>query len=371
MAQETARIVYLGLEDDVFYEPRPGYTGLSLRDRQRPLSGAKVAMRGARVLGRALGIEFELEEVLVRDVEAAVDATRKARETGALAVILDIPAEVMSRVATAEGSSGGLLFNIRHRGGRWRSADCAPDLLHTIPSGRMLSDALAQHLRFRGWDEILLLSGSSVEDIRQAESARQSLAKFGLDIVDEKTFELSNDPRHRTTNNIALITGGVDYDAIWLIDNEGEFGRYVPFATNLPRPVIGSEGLVAGAWHWTYERYGAPQLNQRFRRDSGREMTSEDWSAWVAVRTVLESVSRVGSADANEVAAFAKSERLSLDLYKGVPGSYRSWDRQLRQPVLLGTHNAVISRAPLDGFEHRSDTLDTLGIDHQESGCDL
>ena len=39
----------------------------------------------------------------------------------------------------------------------------------------------------------------------------------------------------------------------------------VPFASYLPRPVVGSEGLSAAAWDWTWERHGAPQEAQRGR----------------------------------------------------------------------------------------------------------
>jgi ABC transporter substrate binding protein (PQQ-dependent alcohol dehydrogenase system) len=283
-------------------------------------------------------------------------------------VLLDIPSDAMISVAQRPGE-GGVLFNVRHRSLRWRTQDCAPGLLHTIPSYSMLTDALAQHLRSRRWSRILLISGKTPEDIERSDAVRRSAAKFGLSISEDRTFELTNDPRRREQSNIALLTGGSNYDVIWLVDEEGEFGRYIPFATYAPRPVIGAEGLTPNAWHWTYERHGAPQLNQRFRRDNDRDMTSEDWAAWVGVRAIVESVSRVGSANPAAVAKYMQSESLSVDLYKGVPGSFRPWNGQLRQPILLATHNATITRAPVEGFEHRTDTLDTLGIDRAENRC--
>ena len=112
--------------------------------------------------------------------------------------------------------------------------------------------------------------------------------------------------------------------------------------------MIGSEGLVAGAWHWTWERHGAPQLNQRFDRRAKRRMAAEDWAAWAAVRSVVEAIARSGSTDPAALRAFLTSEDVRLDLYKGVPGSFRSWDNQLRQSILLHTHNAVTARAPIE-----------------------
>ena len=165
------------------------------------------------------------------------------------------------------------------------------------------------------------------------------------------------------------MTGGADYDVVLLADSVGEFGRYVPFQTYRPRPIVGSEGLRPGTWHWTWERYGAPQLNQRFERTASRRMEDEDWAAWAAVRSVVEAIVRTRSTAVGDIRAFLTSADLTLDTYKGAPGNFRTWDHQLRQPILLHTHNAVIARAPLDGFMHQTNVLDTLGVDGPETTC--
>ena len=41
----------------------------------------------------------------------------------------------------------------------------------------------------------------------------------------------------------------------------------------------------------------------------------------------------------------------------------------MRQPILIATHNAVIERAPLQGFLHQTNNLDTLGFDRRDSRC--
>ncbi|APE31125.1 hypothetical protein BOX17_09265 [Halomonas aestuarii] len=366
-ADDVARLVYLGIEADPYYEPEPLYTGLSLKDRHRPVEGARMALRDARVLGRALGVAFDLEEVLV-PAGGASAALENLRAPRPLAILLDLPPDEM-RAVLATRVESDLFINIRDRSNHWRGADCAPALLHAVPSYTMLSDALAQHLRAQGWEKVLLLHGPAEGDVEQADAARTSAEKFGLDMVDERVFELTNDPRRRDRSNMALLTGGVRHDVVWLIDEQGDFGRYLPFATYDPRPVVGSEGLTPMAWHWTFERYGAPQLNQRFRKFADRDMSSEDWAGWVAVRAVMDAVSAVGGTDPTAVDTTLVSDELSVDLYKGVRGNFRGWDGQLRQPILLATHNAVIAVAPLEGFEHQFDTLDTLGADRTESQC--
>ena len=65
------------------------------------------------------------------------------------------------------------------------------------------------------------------------------------------------------------------------------------------------------------------------------------------------------------------SDQLTLDTVKGTPGSFRPWDHQLRAPILLSTADAVIERAPLPGFLHQTNVLDTLGVDAPETACRL
>lgn len=363
---EPVRAVYLGLDRDPYYEPQPLYTGLSLKDRARPVDGARLAVRGARIMGRALGLTFGLDEVLLAPGQSAADALRAALDGGAAAALLDLPADMMTDAVKA-ALPGDTLINIRHGGDRWRGADCAPALLHAAPSRAMLADALAQHLRSQGWDRILLLRGDGPDDAEAAEAAARAAAKFGLTVVATRDFALTNDPRRRDLSNIKLLTGRPAHDVIWLADGAGEFGRYVPYATQSPRPVVGTEGLSPLAWHWTWERNGAPQLNQRFRRLADRDMEEGDFAAWAAMRAVIEAA--IAATKGGTIHDVIRDDDFALDLYKGVRGGFRPWDGQLRQPILLATHNAVIAAAPLDGFEHQRDTLDTLGVDARETEC--
>jgi ABC transporter substrate binding protein (PQQ-dependent alcohol dehydrogenase system) len=52
-----------------------------------------------------------------------------------------------------------------------------------------------------------------------------------------------------------------------------------------------------------------------------------------------------------------------------VPVSFRPWDGQLRQPLLLTDGQGVVATAPQDGVLHAKNTLDTLGADAPERLC--
>ncbi len=379
-AAESYTLVYLGREADRAYEPAKAYTGLILRDRKRPLDGARVGLRESRVMGRALGLKFALEERMLTPSQDAADAVREiAAATGASVFLLDLPLEELTAAAAALAAEPYILFNVRHGDDFLRGAACAPGLFHTLPSDAMVMDALAQYLKHKNWGNILILQGEEAGDARIAKAFQASAKKFGLKIVAVRPFKLSNDPRIRDQNNIRLLTAVRGYDVVFLADTHGEFGRYVPFQTLLPRPVVGTEGLIADAWHWTWERHGAPQLNQRFRKRADYHMTGTQWAAWAAVRAVVEAILRHEPADgatpdtrlpdAKALRTFLTSDRINLDLYKGNPGSFRPWDRQLRQTILLHTHNAVVARAPIEGFLHQTNNLDTLGTDQATSAC--
>ena len=56
---------------------------------------------------------------------------------------------------------------------------------------------------------------------------------------------------------------------------------------------------------------------------------------------------------------------------KGLPVGVRPWDHQLRQAVLLAALYMVVASAPMEGFLHRLNDLDTLGDDEPETPCHL
>jgi ABC transporter substrate binding protein (PQQ-dependent alcohol dehydrogenase system) len=69
-------------------------------------------------------------------------------------------------------------------------------------------------------------------------------------------------------------------------------------------------------------------------------------------------------------AAWAQAlAKTPLDGSKGVSLSFRAWDGQLRQTLLLTDGQGVISQAPIDGLLHPSNVLDTLGADAGEKLC--
>jgi ABC transporter substrate binding protein (PQQ-dependent alcohol dehydrogenase system) len=326
--------------------------------------GVQVALKEAAFELEAAGVSLQLETVPVADAAAARAAAQKAEKAGASALLTDLDPAATLAVADAVQRP---VLNLGNAGDRLRERDCRPRLLHLIPSERMRADALAQTLVARRWTQVLLLAGPSEADAERSATAQASMKRFGLKLAAIKPFKLSADPRERELANPLLLTAGASYDAVWVVDSDGEFARSLPYRTVLPRPVVGDGGLVALAWQPQFERFGAPQVSRRFAKAAGRPMTAHDWAAWMAGKAL---VAAAVAAPKGPQPAFEKAlAESSVDGSKGTAMSFRRWDGQLRQPLLLTDGQGVISIAPIEGLLHPKDVLDTLGADAPERLC--
>jgi len=88
------------------------------------------------------------------------------------------------------------------------------------------------------------------------------------------------------------------------------------------------------------------------------------------VKMVVQATLRTRSTDFDRQRKFILGEG-SFDGNKGLAVSVRRWDQQLRQAVLLAAPYAVVARAPVEGFLHKTNALDTLGDDEPETPCKL
>jgi ABC transporter substrate binding protein (PQQ-dependent alcohol dehydrogenase system) len=326
--------------------------------------GLQVALDEGEFELQAVDAAVTLAKQTADSLEAARAAAQAAEKSGAAVLVTDLPADWTLAVADAVKLP---VINVGEAADRLREQDCRARLFHIIPSERMRADALAQTLVSRKWSKLLLLVGPSEQDQSRAATAQASIKRYGLQVVATKPFKLSGDPRERDLANPLLLTAGTTYDAVWVVDSDGEFARGLPYRIVLPRPVVGDAGLVALAWHAQFERYGAPQVSRRFAKAVGRPMTDSDWSAWLAGKAL---VATAIAAPKGPAAAWAQAlAKTPLDGSKGTNLSFRPWDGQLRQTVLLTDGQGVISQAPVDGLLHPSNVLDTLGADAPEKRC--
>ena len=364
---DELRIGHLSLQDDPRYAQDWGYARLIAPPPVITADAARMAITDLQFTTEAVGLTVALDAQTVA-LSDVVSAAQKMVAAGVGFLVLDLPAEEVTEVAVALKDLPVLLVNATAPEDSLRSA-CHANMVHSGPSRRQETDAFAQYLRAMNWEDILSLQGEHPSDAEFADAFVASAERLRLTIVDRRPFTLAADPENREGNNIKLLTADSDYDVVFVVDTRGEFARYVPYATLLPRPVIGSVGLTSQPWHWALERDGATQVSSRFDKLTGRKMQPADWDVWIAVKSLITAAMKSPDPAPSAVRDFVTSDRLRLDGSKGVTLNYRPWDGQLRQPILLATSDAVIAIAPIEGFSHQTNTLDTLGTDEAEFQC--
>jgi ABC transporter substrate binding protein (PQQ-dependent alcohol dehydrogenase system) len=371
--QPRVTIGYVEVAGDARYEPITAYGRLVLKSRERPFAGAQVGLDEAQALTRVLRIEFALERTTVASASELASAVKEARDArGVHFFIVDASAEALVPLAAAVRGRDIMLFNATAADNDLRRKLCAAEFVHTLPSLAMAMDGLVQYLASRKWNNLLVFEGPLPADATMATAFESSAKKFGARIVARQQFKPGTDPREREKNDPALLSAiNRDYDVVFVADQAFDFTRQVPYHTVRARPVVGSIDLEPVAWHWTWEHNGAPQVNSRFQKlTGGRHMEGADWAAWIAVKMVVQATLRTRSADFEPQRKFILGEG-TFDGNKGLAVSVRPWDHQLRQAVLLAAPYSVVARAPVEGFFHKTNELDTLGDDEPETPCRL
>jgi ABC transporter substrate binding protein (PQQ-dependent alcohol dehydrogenase system) len=339
------------------------------------IQGARLGIADNDTTGHFTSQSFTLTEAIVPEDGDVAVGFRELAAKGVRLVVTDLAAPELLSVAGMPEATGTTFFNAGTADDRLRGEDCRANILHLLPSRAMLADALVQYLVVKRWQGLLLVVGRGGGDREFADDIRHAALKFQARIVQEKPWTFVPGARRTDTGHFAIqaevarFTQGVSYDVLVVADDEDEFGDDLSYRTFDPRPVAGTQGLVPTAWARPHEQWGATQLQERFLHQAKRWMTDRDYAAWMAVRAIGEAATRAKSADPAAIVAFMRSDRFELAAYKGARLSFRSWDGQLRQPVLLADARSLVSVSPQPGFLHQFSELDTLGIDKPETKC--
>ena len=331
--------------------------------------GVKLALEDNLTTGRFLGHDYKVEFHRILLEEDLVSEFEKLLKKGKKYFVVDLNESELLSLMKLSGIDDVLIFNTRAKNDSLRNENCKKNFFHIAPSYSILSDALTQYLVKKKWKKWFLVTGPKENDRLYAQALKSSAKKFNIKIKEEKTWDFTSDLRRTAGKEVPIFTKGSNYDVLVVADEAGEFGEYLAYRTWDPRPIAGTQGLKPNSWHRTHEQWGATQMQNRFRRESGRWMTEVDYHAWTAVRALGETITRTQSNDIKKVQEYLLGDKFGLGAYKGVKVSFRSWNGQLRQPVLLAAPRSMVSVSPQEGYIHPVSELDTLGKDQPESSC--
>jgi hypothetical protein len=116
--------------------------------------------------------------------------------------------------------------------------------------------------------------------------------------------------------------------------NAKRLTAHVTRANSAGRPSSPDDDSVA-LWNEHLERFGASQLNDRYRAVAHAGMDGSAWAGWAAIKIASEAALRAGSADASRIRAYLEAANTRFDGHKGWPLSFRAADHQLRQPLYI------------------------------------
>ncbi|WP_019864778.1 ABC transporter substrate-binding protein [Methylovulum miyakonense] len=363
--KQVIDIVYLTQEKS----PPHFLSNFDIFVKNKGIFGAELAISDNNTTGKFTNQQFNLKKLIVPEDGAADDVFAKQIAGKYRYLVTVLPAEPLLKIADLPAAQQMLILDAGTTDDELRNGQCRSNVLHLLPTRTMRTDALAQYMMKKRWTKWFLVSGKAPEDLLFAEAIKRSAKRFNMDIVTEKPWEHTYDARRTVQSDVAVFSQVDDYDVLVVADEQGEFGEYLDYRTWLPRPVMGTQGLIATSWHRTHEQWGAIQLQNRFKEKAGRWMEEEDYAAYLAIRAIGEAATRTQTSELNPVKTYLLSDKFALQGYKGNPLSFRSWDGQLRQPVLLAAPQSLVTVAPIEGFLHPKSELDTLGFDQPESKC--
>lgn len=365
LTTQTIQIAYIA---QIQNHP-PALSNLDAFIPLKGLAGLQLAISENNITGQFTGHKYKLKKIIVPATSEVIKTYKAMISADDVFVISNLPTEQLTQIAKLDSSKEKLFFNVMSAADKLRNKHCFSNVLHTLPSYAMLADALAQYMLKKRWKRWFLVVGTTQEDKHYANAIKRAAKRFGIQIIAEKLWTHTHDARRTAQSDIPVFTQGVDYDVLVVADEQGLFGEYFAYRTWIPRPVVGTQGLVATSWHRTHEQWGAAQIQNRFKAKAGRWMQEQDYAAYLAVRAIGEASVRTQSKQMQPIKTYLLGTEFALQGYKGRPLSFRPWNGQLRQPVLLAAARSMVTVAPLEGFLHPTTELDTLGFDRAESEC--
>lgn len=338
-------------------------------------AGAVLADEDNGTTGGFLGHTYETQHIATTPEEAD-QALEDILADGVKLLVILADAEDLLRLTDRANEAGALVFNASTPDVALRDAECRGNLLHIAPSHAMEADAVAQFAVWKKWNDWILISGSNPEDVDLAAAYRRAAEKFGAKITEELVFEDTGGSRRTDSGHVLVqrqlplfLQDAPDHEVVIAADETDYFARHLGYHLWSPRPVMGSGGLRPVTIHGSHEAWGATQFQTRFEEANGRFVKPEDYNVWLALRVIGEAVTRANTAEPDGVRDYALSDAFELAAFKGQKVTFRPWNGQLRQPILLYDGSITVSVSPQEGFLHQLSPLDTMGLDEPESQC--
>ena len=370
---KALKILYLGAD-----YPKAQYLSLLQSEADDDgEAGVRLALDEINLTGEFVGRSYAMDFAHLRsgkDIAAQAKSLLRDHDL----VIANLTAPDLLAIARSDEAKDAVILDMRTSDNSLRQEQCARNVFHILPSTAMRTDALAQFLVAKNWPRWMVLRGPGDANAAFADDMRRAATRFGGKIVEDRSYYYDAGSRRVDTGyqqiqrQMPLATSSAPAHDVLVVADEGDlFGDYLPYNTSQAHLVAGTQGLAPVAWHPAFQEYSALQMQHRFEIAIHRRMSERDYAGWLSVRAIGEAVIRSGQMDAKSLGDFMRSKDFGVAGFKGQSLTFRKWDQQLRQPVLLASPLMVVSMSPQDGFLHPNFLTDTLGYDEPETKCGI
>lgn len=298
-------------------------------------------------------------EVLIAAAPDAATAVRAGERlvslSGASALVGGVgpgQAPALSRVAEERGVP---FLNVGDPSDELRGAGCPATTFHVEASAAMYLDAIAASLALAGLSRVFFVTGGTAEQGARHQRALDALARHhpsGSEVGNASVpagqalfLDLFEEIAASGADAVVLLLDPAEQ--LVLLGQYATSGPEVP-VTGFPAAMAQTRGFYralaqdapdAGGtrvalWDAALEDEAAASLNERYLSRWGLPMDPSAWAAYAAVALLAQAAEAAGSARPDDLAARLLGEH-DFDVAKGVPVSFRPWDRQLRQPLYL------------------------------------
>lgn len=241
---------------------------------------------------------------------------------------------VLMMLAAASGCTPRAPRPVERAHAAWPPPSFVPLTIGLLISGELEDRALQRALDFAAGEvgHTLSLLGRSLVVERPllssdtaVDTAMEELARSGARIVVAVLESAALDRASAAAGNAGVL----------LLDARPRHdGRCAPWTFHVGVPERAAAGRAVALWSPSLDRYGAAQLNERFRRRMERDMDETAWAAWIAFKIAAEASLRARDASPAAIRDHLLNGRGEFDGHKGAPLSFSRRDHLLHQPLV-------------------------------------
>ncbi|MBS0467458.1 MAG: branched-chain amino acid ABC transporter substrate-binding protein, partial [Proteobacteria bacterium] len=182
-AARQLTLTVVSVADDARYAKRRLELAYPGHPQGRAVQGVELAVQDSALELQDVDVELSVQDLVLPSASDLPQALQELKAAKVGHIVADLPEPMLRELVRQAPAALGdvMIFNTGLADDSLRGADCAPALLHTLPSQQMQADALAQFLALRQWRKLLVLQGPQAGDAAAGQALARAVQRHGLE----------------------------------------------------------------------------------------------------------------------------------------------------------------------------------------------